>query len=560
MKTNGTVIRVSKTSWPFAEHERVRLELVYGLKVSKGGRGPTTRAVFRNMSALHKEFVLLEMDWLSLPRLTPGRIFEDSPHISDGLVAGNQIWIDVPSTQKIEVLTLQDAQIQLKSKTLLEAFSHDAFLPETKIFHWIDGKGHEYWLPVLELMRKMFVRSPELARSIIMYHGLDELIRESTIQNETLHITFTKHLKIGDIPLLSLIVSKPSLLNGWRSVARHLPKASGWVAIDLPWIFDEDVSITAISKTTGSTHWIQEILDIRGFSIPFKKIIPTHPGHISRIIDETLPPRKTTINNTESSDDSEIEPPENTADVILEPGRSQISRPKKYIHIQSTSLSELNTVEIHPDYIERKERPTIIETDELPVGQDRRSSINERQGHLSDGISSSLSPTGAEEVGVGLKESQDIPQWNGLETFIGAINKAVGELGRNACLSWIISGRPLEKPKDTGSRWFLKMNNDEPRTWCLVRITFNHHNFHFLEVGRDEDKRFSLSTIFIRDTNPEESARDWIRKMIINNGHWDRDALSKNIPGIEFLPHQKKDADDWGTYLARKILQTSFFP
>jgi len=76
MKTNGTVIRVSKTSWPFADHERVRLELVYGLKVSKGGRGPTTRAVFRNLSAPNKELILLEMDWLSLPRLTPGL----SPH------------------------------------------------------------------------------------------------------------------------------------------------------------------------------------------------------------------------------------------------------------------------------------------------------------------------------------------------------------------------------------------------------------------------------------------------------------------------------------------------
>ena len=418
MKTEGIVFRVPDTSWPFADHARVRLELVYGLKVSKGGRRPTTMAVFRDLSASNKKLILLEMDWLSLPRLTPGRIFEDSPHISDGLVAGNQIWIDVPSTQKIEVLTLQDAQIQLKSKTLLEAFSHDAFLPETKIFHWIDGKGHEYWLPVLELMRKMFVRSPELARSIIMYHGLDELIRESTIQNETLHITFTKHLKIGDIPLLSLIVSKPSLLNGWRSVARHLPKASGWIAIDLPWIFDEDVSITAISKTTGATHWIQEILDIRGLSIPFKKIIPTHPGYISRIIDETLPPRKTTNNHMEDTDDSGSGLPEDTDNVVLKPSASQISRPKKYIHIQSNSLSELNMVEIRPDYTEKKERPIIVEPDEQAAGHDNSPSIDERSGHLSDNISSRLSPMGIEEIGVGVKESQDTPKWNGLEEFV----------------------------------------------------------------------------------------------------------------------------------------------
>ncbi len=553
MKTNGTVIRVSKTSWPFADHERVRLELIYGLKVAKGGRRPTTRAVFRNLSAPNKELILLEMDWLSLPRLTPGRIFETSPHISDGIIDGNPIWIDIPSGQKVEVLTLQDAQTQLKSKTLLEAFSHDASLPETRVFHWRDSKGYEYWLPVLELIRKMFVRSPELARSIIMYDGLDELVQDHCIQDGTLYIEFTKIPKIGDIPLLSLIVSKPDLLDGWRSVAKHLPKASDWIAVDSTWFFDEDISITATYKTIGSTYWIQEILDIEGFSIPFREIVPTHPNYVSQAIDDTLPPRKAAVNNTESTDDFGVDLPEDTENIILEPTNNQISRPKKYIHIQSTSLSGLNTVEVHPDYIERKERPTIIETEELPVGQDSRSSINERQGHLSDGISSSLSPTDAEEVGVGVKEPQDSLQWNGLENFVEAMNQTVKELGGNSYLSWPIPETALKKPKDIRSRWFLKMENKEPRTWCLAKISFNNHDFYFLEVGRDNNTKFSLATIFIKNINPEPMSSDWIENMIINNGHWDRDALSKNIPGIEFLPHQKKDADDWGTYLAKKI-------
>jgi len=347
-----------------------------------------------------------------------------------------------------------------------------------------------------------------------MYHGLDELIWESSIQNETLDITFTKHLKVGDIPLLSLIVSKPSLLNGWRSVARHLPKASGWVAINLPWIFDEDVSITAISKTTGSTHWIQEILDIRGFSIPFKKIIPTHPSYISRIIDETLPPRKTTNNHIEDRDDSGSGLPGDTDNVILEPSASQISRPKKYIHIQSNSLSELNMVEVRPDYTEKKERPIIVESDEQTIGHDNSPSIDERSGHLSDNISSRLSPMEIEGIGVGIKESQDVPRWNGLEKFVEAMNQAAKNLGEETSLSWVIPGTVLTKPGQTGSRWFLRMRNDELRAWCLAKVSFHHHDFYFLEVGRDEDKRFSLSTVFVRDINLKDRCNNWIKKWL----------------------------------------------
>lgn len=292
MGSNRAVIRTSKQSWPFPNGERVRLELIYGLKVAKGGSGPTTKAVFRNLSTSNKDISLLEMDWLSLPRLTPGRIFESSPHISDGILDGSKIWTRAPSPKKIESLTLQDAQARLGNQTLLQAFTKDPFLSETKVFHWTDSKGDEYWLPALELVRKMFVRSPEMARSIIMYQGLDELVLESFIQDDTLFIKFTNLPKVGDIQLLSLITSKPSLLEGWKSIAsRHLPKASGWIAVDLPWPFDEDVSILCTSKNIGSMHWIQEILDVKDLVIPFNQIEAAHPNYTLRTIDKTMHPK-----------------------------------------------------------------------------------------------------------------------------------------------------------------------------------------------------------------------------------------------------------------------------
>ena len=554
MRTDGTVIRVSKTSWPFADHEKVRLELVYGLKVSKGGRKPKTKAVFRNMSTPDKELALLEMDWLSLPRLTPGRIFGASPHFSDGKLDGNHIWVDIPSNQKVEVLTLQDAQAKLDNKTLLGAFGRDPFLPTTKVFHWIDKKGHEYWLPVFELMRKMFVRSPEMARSIIMYHGLDELIQDYSIHNKTLHISFTKHTKVGDIPLLSLIVSKPSLLRMWQSIAKHIPKASEWTTIDLPWLFDEDISIEATCKNNGTIHWIQEILDIKGIFTSFETIVPVHPNYVLRTIDGTMHPRKAHMSKPDTPDGCEASSKERPSEIILQSNDSPISRPKKYIHIQSTPLSVLNQLEISPNFIEMRDRPTVVTgKGNHSHSPDLSNTTQATYGHLADSISSSRSPTDAEEIGIGTKELKTAPQWNGLERFIEAINHAATILEGHPTLSWPIPAQALEKPKDAGSRWFLKLTNGASRSWCLANITFKARDYYFLEVGRDKDKRFSLSTIFIRYLNPGNLAYDWIKDMVTNNGHWNREKLAKSLPEIEFLPHKHILPPDWGAYFARKI-------
>jgi len=500
------------------------------------------------------------MDWLSLPRLTPGRIFESSPHISDGMLGRDKMWVDIPLDQKIETLTLRDAQARLGNQTLLIAFNKDPSLPETKIFHWTDSKGHEYWLPVLELMRKMFIRSPEMARSIIMYQGLDELIQDSFIQDDTLHITFSKLPKIGDIPLLSLIASNPNLLEGWKSVAHHLPKASDWVAIDLPWLFNEKISILATTKNIGSMHWIQEIIDVTGLSIPFGRIEPTHPNYIFQTVDKTMLPKRVGTNTSEDVDEPATKAPEPTEDVILDTVSPNISRPKKYIHIQSTSLSDLNTIEINPEYKEKKEAPTQVETATVQPHSQNDSSTQKMQGHLSDNVSSSHSPPNLEDIGIGTKEKQAAEaQWNGLEKFVTSLETAVKKLGatKKTSLSWVISGTALEKPKDIGSRWFLGMNNGEPRAWCLAKVNFDGSDCYLLEIGRDySNNKLSLSTLFIHSYDPKSDAPDWVNKMIINNGHWKKDSMPNGITFLSHLPKKQDTSNNWAKYIEQKVRST----
>ncbi len=492
------------------------------------------------------------MDWLSLPRLTPGRTFTKSPHVSNGYPSGKNIWIELSPNQRIETLTLKDAQIRLDNKTLSEAFQTDPLLSHTKIFHWIDEKGFEYWLPVLEMLRKMFVRSPEMARTIIMYDGWYELVKEHSLHNDILSITLTDRPQIGDIPLLSLIASKPSLYNCWQSIASHLPKASEeGTAIDLTWPFDEPVSIQATGKKGDSYFWLQEILDVRGYSVPFKTIVPTHPNYIERKR-EGEPRYKNKHKGEEFTDTSELPSDESPSEeLILDTPSSHTSRPKKYIHIQSTSLSDLDNIMITPEFTQKKEAPTVSSNISTPTKTTGRDLPEKRHGHLTDRASSQGSSTDSPPLGVGTKDIEVSLRWNGLECFVKALNHTKTLLGDEASLHWLKPGTTLVKPKDCGSRWFLKMNDDRDRAWCLACITFKGINFYFLEVGRDvKDNKFSLSTLILTDIGKATDPAKWVEKMIENNGHWDSKHFKSKDIKIKRLHHLCKTSDKWGAYLA----------
>lgn len=512
--------------WPFSENEQARLELVYSLKTLQGGREPTTRAVFRSLSNPKKPIYLLEMDWLSLPRLAPGRIFSASPHIIGGNPSGQNLWIDIPP-EGVETLTLKDAQARLESKSLNEAFKEDVLLPDTKLFHWFDSNGVEYWLPVIELIRKMFVRSPEMARAIIMYGGWDELVKEFSLHGKTLEITLTNHPQKGDIPYLSLIASKPSLFKAWHSVANHLPRASPGVSIGLSWPFDEKISIHATTKKKGSQYWVQELLDVYNLDIPFTDIASKQAGYVNRIYDGDKRPQGTV-------DDPESVPEESRDEVVtsnnMVTGSAVLHRSsaKKYIHIQTNSLSGFDEINIEPEYNDKYEK-TIIR-DPNVASNSRTKKAGEFEGgenHLADSISAQENENGYGSTGVKTKETGNCESLGGgLNGFAKAMEfakEALEDLNKGRVeLRWIVREKLLKLPKGCGSRWFLKIDNKVGRSWCMACITFKGIEYYFLEVGRGEDEpKFSISTLMLTDMGKTSDPIEWVEKMIENNGHWD---------------------------------------
>ncbi len=550
--SNSSIIRVPNHEWPFSKNERVRLELVYSLKTLKSGREPTTRAAFRSLTDSEKHVYLLEMDWLSIPRLAPGRIFSASPHITEGEPSGQDLWVDIPPTG-VEILTLKDAQTRLRSTSLHEAFNEDALLPQTKVFHWFDSNGSEYWLPVIELIRKVFIRSPEMARAIIMYDGWHELVKEFSLHDEILEMTLTNHPQRGDVFYLALIASKPNLLNAWSSVANHLSRAGSGVSIGVPWPFSERVSIHATAKKKDSQFWIQELLDVYDMDIPYKKVIPNHPSYVNRIYEGE---RTQATGESERMPEGSMESEDVAINTITGSGFSKKHSAKVYVHIQTNTLSGFDGIKIEPEYNDKHEKSTV--SDPNIEGNSRHNKtglVEEVDGYLMDSISEESNQGIKGAAGARTKETESHePLGGNLKDFVKAINHAKEELGDKAKLSWVVRERLLELPKSCGSRWFLKINYEVGRSWCMACIMHEGSRYYFLEVGRGESEtKFSLSTLLVAKAGKLVSPEEWIDKMIENNGHWDTNYFKGKGIISERLHHRYKASDSWGGYFARQV-------
>lgn len=552
--SNIPIIRVPNHTWPFSEHEQARLELVYSLKTLKGGRDPTTRAVFRSLSGSKKAIYLLEMDWLSLPRLTPGRIFSASPHTTDGELSGQDLWVDIPA-EGVETFTLKDAQARLESTSLYEAFNGDILLPETKVFHWFGSDGSEYWLPIIEVIRKVFVRSPEMARAIIMYDGWSELVKEFSLHGDTLEITLTNHPQRGDIFYLSLIAAKPSLFKAWSSVANHLPRTGSGVSIGLPWPFNEKISIHATAKKKGSQYWIQELLDVHDIDIPYTTVVPSHPSYVNRIYDDKR--AKGTVSDLNNVSEESKNNTVTSKNMITGSTVLQKSSAKVYVHIQTNSLSGFDEIKVKPEYNDKHEKSTINDSNATSSVQPKNTgAAKEVESRLADNISAKESEGIQGTVETKTKEIKNYePLGGNLKGFVKAINHAKKELGGEAELTWVVRERLLELPKNCGARWFLKIDNEVRRSWCMACITYKGKEYCFLEMGRGEDEsKFSLSTLLLvnmdKDTNPSE----WIGKMVENHGHWDIQYFKNKEIRFERLHHQYKISNAWGAYFSVSLL------
>jgi len=479
--------------------------------------------------------------------LVSGRVFTQSPHIQDGDIQ-KSIFISIPlsGAEQVSIVSAASAQEELQSTNLGHALAEDSSLGNSKIFHWRDKAGINYWLPVMEVMRSIFAKSPEMTRALLLFDGWSELVEEWNIENDVLNIFCTAEPKISDIGRLAWIASEPDLLKAWYELEKFIPLLRNGFSPVISWPFKQPFTLQVFGKSKGNHRWISEISNFQSWPMKYSILHRNHPDLYRVEVDESLNPEFRANDSLEELFDEEF-----TKEIITETtigsNNKPISRPKQFTHIQSAQYDYIDSIKTVDNRVENS-APSTTKKD----ADDARLSAQEvevaAEGALSDNISGEKH---FGVVGVGIKELKFTPGWNALENFRRALQEAVKTLD-GASLTWEVEPSSLEllKPDSCGSRWFLEMKDESARLWCFAHLQYKGCSFYLLEVGREaEDNKLSISTLF--SINKKLNASECIREMIINNGHWQKEIMGGDV---YYLPHRHlNDTSKWGLYIADKI-------
>lgn len=209
-----------------------------------------------------------------LPLLCPGIWFEHGEMRTDELL-GHDFETIVPDMGQPEILTSADLPHELIP------------LPEgtnrgQRLFQYRTAKG-DVLVPVIELVRAMFIHNRALALALMRPAGLEQLFAaKNPGWSEAASIHFTREIDPGAISRtfaleFAWIVLDPEARRAWDSIRR--------LSIDQHYVLFEPPSIrNSLWTFRGTRHgrqWLAlELTCIGGRRLPFRKLEYSHPGFV----------------------------------------------------------------------------------------------------------------------------------------------------------------------------------------------------------------------------------------------------------------------------------------
>lgn len=411
--------------------------------------------------------------------------------------------------------------------------------------------GPTYCIPVIELIRAIFINSRHLAYYLLQPHGLDLLVENSHSQGRTLHFDMssrvpTKLATDNNAHHLSWIYTEPRIRSLWDSVYQNMfsqavrtspynPSAILKKGIPL------EVNLPAIGPIELHVRGIQfmdyvlvkEIIAIGGFRHPSDQLVFWHPSKKRR----------------------EWNAGDKSVRVISG------AKNKDYVlNDHSDNAKE----DIHQDVLETT--PTIMKFINYPVIETRR--LNIKQSNIGTEVFVS-SGRGGKHTGVKEVSTQDTMvggdtppiEFQTLETIpahetfgLEAFFQMIEALKKSLPVSIRMS--VLRVPP--GKR-FSVCPNGARRTCAVVQVTYGGSTFYIVEVARPDD--WSISTLILRPSDQfpfraiEQNIKQLLEGLVLKGGHWDQSVLNQSSNmNIEKLKHYQSDnTREWAIRLTRKI-------
>ncbi|CAH1209622.1 hypothetical protein PAECIP111893_03078 [Paenibacillus plantiphilus] len=528
-------------SWPFPENHEAEL-VWFGSPFMDYKGNWRIRLAFKTLAEGIK---VVSYPWGTIPYLRIGQIYSNGAYDQIRPMNGSAFHFTIDAFNQGTVTN------GFKLPKRLIDFGKNPELGLQNIIQY-QTNGLTYCIPVIELIRALFINSRYLAYYLLQPHGLDLLIDNSYWQGETLHFDLSNRVPAklatdSNVRHLSWIYSDPMIRSLWDSVYQNMfgqaVKSSPYnptatlkkgvpLNIDLP-------PLGPIEMHTRGVQFIdyvlvKEIIAIGGFQHPSNEILFWHPSKKRR---------------EWSSGDKTIRmiPGSKNTDFVL--------------NDQSDNAKE----DSNQDILETS--PTIMRFANYPVVETRRSSVrhsntgNEvivstgrggKHAAASKEVSTQDSVVGGDTPPIDFQTLETIPASEaiGLEPFFQMIEMLKKTVSVNVRMS-VVRVPP-------GRRFSVCIDGSR-RTCAIVQLTNRASTSYIVEVARPDN--WSISTLILRPMNQssfkviERNIKQLLDGLVQKGGHWDQYVLNRcRDLNIEKVKHYQNDSvKEWANRLISKL-------
>ncbi len=528
-------------SWPFPINQEVELVWFGSPYIDYRGNW-RIRVAFRTATSQLK---IVSYPWGTLPHFRIGQIYLNGKCDPIKPLSG--------STYKLVINNFSEGKISngFKLPKRLIDFGKNPELGLQKVIQFQVDR-YTYCIPVIELVRAMFINSQNLATYLLQPHGLDLLVDNSQVDGKRLHFDMSLRVPVklateNNARHLSWIYMDQSIRSMWDSVYRLIfsqaikdsPQNPNktlrkGIPLDIALLPIGPVELYVRGDQFIDYVLVKEVIGFSGFQHPYEDILFWHPSKKHR--------------ETKHGDKHvRLTPKAKNNDYTL------------------NDESENAKEDIHQDVLETP--PTFMRFTNSPVVTTRKENIKRtntgsefiatsgRGGKLSgapEEVSTEDPIFGGNTPPIDFQTLETIPSEEaiGLETFFNMIQIL------KQVIPVKISMSILRVPP--GKR-FSTCPNGARRTCAIVQITNAISTTYLVEVARPD--HWSISTLILRPTSTcskkviEQNIKLLLEGLVQKGGHWDQYILNRcdNMVIEKVRHYQIDDARDWAYRIAGKL-------
>lgn len=527
--------------WPFGAKERP--VLYWMTSPRKTDSGWVMDAVFKRQSGLSPRLVRVEVPWGTLPYLRIGRTYHEKGRLDEASKSGLESKLVLSPKHIGKVIPAHSMLRELRS------FYGDHQLAEEMV--WVITAGYKtYYIPCLELIRAFLASSVYMANHLLFPTSIEDMVSEEEVANNALEMvlnpripkTIVNNSTAFHIAWLRHNPAARQMWNGILANQRHKARAGHWptlesalrsgVPIECEMPNDTKYIINYRGFYSGDNWFVQEIISVEGFDIPFEEVRYSHPLlDIVRFEDDEDNVPKTRVKKVETGQEHELDNHGGAA-------KSASFQPR----IVSSTVEFLAKKRIRMKRVSNKERTTKgnKDTGVRDWGPSHRVTT---QDSRCDGT---LQPIEVRSISLVDYYNLSLENREGLKDFLEMVN-LLQELRPD--LKVQVEFVPLPE----GTR-ISRYPSGERRMCAVVELEWpSNVQIWIIEIARPD--RWQISTLLVGEPPYGTSNGQSLKlNLIRTDGHWDSENFeTSQCPIITRIRHTDSGIKRWAGRIIEKI-------